>query len=234
MPGVKLPAAPVQSAEADLEKSNDLREMLPEIFLDPALQNLRTRRPISINNSLVHGICNYSCKLCGVNKPHFRGPKGFQSRQVTKGLLQRVKEAARAGIQVRYIANAGDGEPTLHPEFKEQMAMFGDLIRNWDVIGMEPPEVSVVTNGARLLEPGVLETFTANPLTLIISFPTPDPEGYGEGLKHGLKGFWKLKISHYRVIYRIDKGTVQVLVLKAGLRRDKEVYQEMLFRLNKL
>lgn len=61
-----------------------------------------------------------------------------------------------------------------------------------------------------------------------------DPEGYGEGLKHGLKGFWKLKISHYRVIYRIDKRMVQVLVLKAGLRRDKEVYQEMLFRLNKL
>jgi len=61
-----------------------------------------------------------------------------------------------------------------------------------------------------------------------------DPEGYGEGLKQGLKGFWKLKISHYRVIYRINKGTVQVLILKVGLRRDKEVYQEMLSRLNKM
>lgn len=149
-------------------------------FPDPTWPNLRTRRPISINNSLVQGICNYSCQLCGVNKPHFAGPKGFQSRHVTSVLLARVKEASRAGIHVRYIANAGDGEPTLHPEFQNRMAMFGDLIRNWDVAGAEPPEVSVVTNGTQLMEPDILETFTANPLTLIISFPTPVPEAYGE------------------------------------------------------
>jgi mRNA interferase RelE/StbE len=61
-----------------------------------------------------------------------------------------------------------------------------------------------------------------------------DPEGYGEGLKQGLKGFWKLKISHYRVIYRVEKEKVLVFVLKVGLRRDQEVYKEMLSRLSKL
>lgn len=61
-----------------------------------------------------------------------------------------------------------------------------------------------------------------------------NPEGYGEPLKQGLKGFWKLKVSHYRIIYRIEKEEVLVLVLKIGLRRDDQVYREMLTRINKL
>lgn len=60
------------------------------------------------------------------------------------------------------------------------------------------------------------------------------PEEYGAPLRHGLKGLWKLKISDYRVIYRIDKNEIQVLVLKVGIRRDEEVYKEMLNRLNQI
>jgi mRNA interferase RelE/StbE len=61
-----------------------------------------------------------------------------------------------------------------------------------------------------------------------------EPEKYGEPLRHVLKGYWKLKISHYRVVYRIEKNIVQVFVLKIGLRRDEEVYREMAHRLNKI
>jgi mRNA interferase RelE/StbE len=61
-----------------------------------------------------------------------------------------------------------------------------------------------------------------------------DPEGYGEKLRYGLKGYWKLKVSDYRVIYRIEKDRVLVLVLKIGLRRDEAVYREMLTRLGKI
>ena len=88
---------------------------------------MKTRRPISINNSLAHGICNYSCRLCSVNKKNYRGPKAFQPRAVTEALIHRIEETAAAGIHVRYVANAGDGEPTLHPEFHERMAMFGAM-----------------------------------------------------------------------------------------------------------
>ncbi len=59
------------------------------------------------------------------------------------------------------------------------------------------------------------------------------PRKYGEPLRKSLKGYWKLKISHYRVIYRIEKETIKVLVLKVGMRRDAEVYKEMLRRVNK-
>ncbi len=60
------------------------------------------------------------------------------------------------------------------------------------------------------------------------------PEEYGSPLRSQLKGYWKLKISHYRVIYRVEKDTIKVLVLKVGLRRDEEVYKEMMHRLKKL
>ncbi len=60
------------------------------------------------------------------------------------------------------------------------------------------------------------------------------PGEYGTPLRHGLKGFWKLRVSDYRVIYRIVKEEVQVLVLKVGMRKNKEVYLEMLERLKKM
>ena len=60
------------------------------------------------------------------------------------------------------------------------------------------------------------------------------PEKYGTQLRKELKGYWKIRISHYRVIYRIEKDIISVLVLKVGMRRDEEVYKEMLSRIEKL
>lgn len=60
------------------------------------------------------------------------------------------------------------------------------------------------------------------------------PDEYGAPLRHTLKSYWKLKVSGYRIIYKIEKEKVSVLVLKAGIRRDKEVYREMLNRLDAL
>lgn len=60
-----------------------------------------------------------------------------------------------------------------------------------------------------------------------------EPEKYGKPLRHELKGYWKLKISHYRVVYLIEKEIVRVMVLKIGMRRDDEVYREMAKRMNK-
>ena len=61
-----------------------------------------------------------------------------------------------------------------------------------------------------------------------------EPEKYGEPLRYELKGYWKLKVSHYRVVYRVEKNIVQVLVLKIGMRRDEEVYRDMARRLKKI
>ena len=140
---------------------------------------VKTHRAISINNSLVHGICNYSCRLCSINKATYNGPKEYQPFEVTKTLIRRIRESARSGVYIRYITNSGDGEPTLHPEFRSRIGMFGSMLREWDFPGIPSPEVSIVTNGSRLHLPGIEDSFTENTITLIISLPTIKPESYG-------------------------------------------------------
>jgi hypothetical protein len=140
---------------------------------------MRGKRPIFINNSLVHGICNYNCRLCGVNKATYQGPKEYQPREVTQKLMERCREAAREGIRIRYLENSGDGESTLHPEFAGRMDDFGEMIRAWGNLRVPPPNVCVVSNGLNIHKPNILEALARNPITLIISFPTPVPEHYG-------------------------------------------------------
>lgn len=62
---------------------------------------------------------------------------------------------------------------------------------------------------------------------------TLDPEAYGEPLREGLFGYWKLKVGACRVICDIRKDVVTVLVLKIGMRKDSAVYSEMAARLRK-
>ncbi len=169
---------------------------------------MRTRRPISVNNSLSHGICNYNCQLCGVNKKTYKGPKEFQSKEITENLISRIEQAAEQGMRIRYVANAGDGEPTLHPEFGERMDLFGAMIRNWNHPGIPAPEVSVVSNGFRLLEPGVLDAIVRNSLTLIVSFPTPDPEAYGQIMTGNSR-------NGRHLLDRITAGLRQAFALRA-------------------
>jgi len=63
---------------------------------------------------------------------------------------------------------------------------------------------------------------------------TVDPERYGKPLLGGLKGYWRLRIKDYRVIYKIRRDTIEVLVIKVGIRRDAEVYRKMFSRVEKL
>ena len=51
-----------------------------------------------------------------------------------------------------------------------------------------------------------------------------DPEQYGHPLQGKLAGYWKLKISHYRVFYQIRQEQILVYVLAIGFRRDEEAY----------
>ncbi len=49
------------------------------------------------------------------------------------------------------------------------------------------------------------------------------PHQYGEPLRKTLKGYWKLRVGHYRVVYRI-KG-VEVWIL--GIIHRKDVYKRI-------
>ncbi|MBI2096721.1 MAG: type II toxin-antitoxin system RelE/ParE family toxin [Candidatus Sungbacteria bacterium] len=43
---------------------------------------------------------------------------------------------------------------------------------------------------------------------------TARPEVYGKPLRRSLKGYQKLRVRDYRVIYRIERSTVKVFVIQ--------------------
>ena len=56
---------------------------------------------------------------------------------------------------------------------------------------------------------------------------TTHPELYGKPLRQSLKGYRKLRIGDYRVIFRIEKQTVKILMIGHRSR----VYQSIYMRI---
>lgn len=63
---------------------------------------------------------------------------------------------------------------------------------------------------------------------------TKDPKAYGKALTGDLKGYWRLRVRDYRVIYSIEEKRVLIRVVKVGIRKDAEVYETMIQRITKL
>jgi len=61
---------------------------------------------------------------------------------------------------------------------------------------------------------------------------TDEPRAYGKPLSGVHKGYWKLKVGPYRVVYEIIESQVTVYVIKVGYRRDSEIYKELAKRLS--
>ena len=49
------------------------------------------------------------------------------------------------------------------------------------------------------------------------------PHDYGQPLRRSLKGYWKLRVGDYRVVYRIKDNNVIIL----GIMHREKIYQEM-------
>lgn len=47
------------------------------------------------------------------------------------------------------------------------------------------------------------------------------PHDYGEPLRRTLKGYWKLRIGEYRVIFKVSEGKIFIF----GIMHRKEVYK---------
>lgn len=50
-----------------------------------------------------------------------------------------------------------------------------------------------------------------------------EPQRYGAPLRKNLKGFWKLRIGDYRVVFKVVDAEVRVL----GIMHRKEVYERI-------
>ncbi len=55
---------------------------------------------------------------------------------------------------------------------------------------------------------------------------TLSPHQYGEPLKKTLKGYWKLRVGDYRVVYKIEKNEVLIFAI---INR-KDVYKKIFKR----
>jgi mRNA-degrading endonuclease RelE of RelBE toxin-antitoxin system len=59
-----------------------------------------------------------------------------------------------------------------------------------------------------------------------------NPFYFGKPLREPLQGFFRLRVTKYRVIYKIYKDEVTVEVIKIGLRKDFIVYAETMKRID--
>ena len=58
---------------------------------------------------------------------------------------------------------------------------------------------------------------------------TTNPDLYGKPLRRSLKGFYKLRVGDYRVIFKIEKSKVKILAIKHRLVvYNKERHYEVL------
>jgi mRNA interferase RelE/StbE len=55
---------------------------------------------------------------------------------------------------------------------------------------------------------------------------TQAPHQYGAPLRKTLKGYWKLRVGDYRVVYKIDEHEILIL----GIQHRKSVYEDILQR----
>lgn len=140
---------------------------------------MRSKRPIIVNLSLCHGICNYACPLCGINKDTYKGLRQNMPIEMVETLIDRVKSAGKDGVYVRKIDISGAGEPTLHPEFGNVMSLLNQMRDNWDA-PVVAPEFHLITNGSMLDEQPIIEAIKDITIQIRISFPTSNPENYGK------------------------------------------------------
>ena len=63
---------------------------------------------------------------------------------------------------------------------------------------------------------------------------TQDPQKFGRPLTGSFRHYWKLRVGEYRVIYQMEEKKVIVKVVKIGIRRDFEVYEDLARRVPKI
>ncbi|MCY1264114.1 hypothetical protein D9M68_370090 [compost metagenome] len=52
-----------------------------------------------------------------------------------------------------------------------------------------------------------------------------EPDKLGKPLRGSLAGCRRIRVGNTRIVYRVDQGKVQVLIITVGARRDDEVYK---------
>ncbi len=129
------------------------------LFPSPVFGPVHSRRlGISLGINLLPGdgkVCNFDCIYCecGFNRD-FPTRQRFPGRDDVAGSLDaKLRSMQAEGRLPDVITFAGNGEPTLHPQFP---AIIDDTLRLRDQYCPQA-RVSVLSNGTRILDPAVFE-----------------------------------------------------------------------------
>lgn len=148
-----------------------------------ALANGQDVAPVTVEVDPV-AYCNHRCFWCV--DPSHRPIKA--SWEFLEQLLEELAAFTVNGFRVQGIVFKGGGEPTLHPDFI-------NLVQKAHRLGFE---VGVVTNGSRLLKPGLAEALIrwTNYVRVSIDGPTPETHRH----IHGSRDFEKVVAGVKRLI----------------------------------
>ena len=131
--------------------------MATQLFEDIIFGPIRSRRlgiSLGVNLLPTHGkICSFDCIYCecGYNSER-RGDKRLHTRgEVKEALQHRLSAMKEAGEELDVITFAGNGEPTLNPEF-EQIISDTIELRNAYYPNVK---ISVLSNATRLKDDSV-------------------------------------------------------------------------------
>lgn len=53
-----------------------------------------------------------------------------------------------------------------------------------------------------------------------------EPDKAGKPLHGTLAGYRRMRTGNTRIVYRVDKGKIEILIIAVGMRRDDEVYEK--------
>lgn len=54
------------------------------------------------------------------------------------------------------------------------------------------------------------------------------PQDYGQPLRKTLKGYWKLRVGDFRIVFKVVESEIRIL----GIRHRKDIYLEITDRLS--
>lgn len=127
------------------------------LYPSPVFGPVKSRRlGISLGINLLPSdgkICSFDCIYCecGYNKD-FKPHHSFSLRDNVRNVLEKkLKDLDNQNIVPNVLTFAGNGEPTLHPQFEE---IVGDVIALRNVY-FPKAKISVLSNGTQILKPSV-------------------------------------------------------------------------------
>ena len=53
-----------------------------------------------------------------------------------------------------------------------------------------------------------------------------EPDKMGKPLHGALAGYRRMRTGATRIVYKVDKGKIEILIIAVGMRRDDEVYDK--------